>query len=78
MLRKICFVLIFICLLQSGYSGVDAMTATSTAGGDCGCDYVIPLTQWLTDAQDEGIGPGDLVCLEAGSTGRARHAYPDW
>ena len=33
---------------------------------DCGCDYVVPAGQHVTDGAVLGIQPGDVICLQAG------------
>ena len=44
------------------------LTSLSLRGQDCGCDHVIkPGDQTYIDGKKLGVGPGDVVCLQAGN-----------
>ena len=45
-----------------------ALASLSLRGQDCGCDHVIkPGDQTYIDGKKLGVGPGDVVCLQAGN-----------
>lgn len=43
------------------------VTTAYTSFADCGCDYTVPGGQHVTDGKALGLGPGDVICLKAGT-----------
>ena len=50
------------------FIGLLASTISVASFADCGCDYVVPAGQHVTDGAALGIQPGDVICLQAGTS----------
>jgi hypothetical protein len=48
----------------------NVLELTASAASSCGCNYVVPVSSATTyvDAQQKGIKPGGVICLEGGKT----------
>ena len=50
------------------FIGLLASTISVASFADCGCDYVVPAGQHETNGATLGIQPGDVICLQAGTS----------